>query len=193
MTSFYYQKGPIITRENWVFPTEELVNSFIDQYIPEFKRIFKGDSNYELYFFGSCRDRLYGYKQPSTMEYSNDVDFIILTTHKNPDTTKIYEALYTAVKIGFDNKILIDISCQFKPYYTDYNDFHYYTLLNFSIPRVNYRLNPVIKIVDDFYYENYINNSKEFLVKEERQIYTTSKIYNKICNGWYFYNPTKII
>jgi hypothetical protein len=60
MTRFYYQKGPVITYENWVFPTKELITSFFNQYVPIFKQIFNDDPRYELYFLGSCRDRLYG-------------------------------------------------------------------------------------------------------------------------------------
>jgi Golgi nucleoside diphosphatase len=97
-----------------------------------------------------------------------------------------------AVRVGFNNKILIDISCKQKPYYIDYDDYHYHGIINSTIPTTMYTLNPIIKTVDDYHFEKYHNNSKEYLVTEKRCT-LGDKIYDKIYTGWKLFKPTKII
>lgn len=193
MKEFYYQKGPVITTENWEFPTKKHVQSFLKQYIPEFKRIFGEYSTYELYFLGSCRDRLLKYPQVYTPEYSYDVDFSIVSTDKNPDFNKVLEALCTAVKIGFTNKILIDICFKIKPKYYHSKNFHDDLLkeetMNASIV---YKLNPIIKRVDDYYFEKYLDDSHEYLVPVKTPINVEGKYFTKIQKGWTNYHPTLI-
>lgn len=186
--SFFYQKGPIITRERWEFPSKKSVDNFFRAYIPEFLCIFGGDRNYELYFFGSSRDRLLGYTQTYTPEHSYDVD-IIITTRSQPDTQKIYEAMTKAVKVGFENKLLIDIQTIEKTYYFEYEDFMYHDINHFL---ESYCLNPVIKIDNDFFFEKYIGGKKDFMLKTFRKEHSP-KLLDKIYKGWIAYKPTKII
>lgn len=193
MRTFYYQKGPIITTENWEFPTKTHVNSFLNQYIPEFIRIFGEYSAYELYFSGSCRDRLLNYPQTYTPEYSYDVDFTIVSTDKNPDFNKVFEALCTAVKIGFMNKILIDICFKIKPHYFHSKNFQHDWLKKETMnPSTIYKLNPIIKRVDDYYFENYLQDSQEYLVPVKYPLHAGDKYYTKLQKGWTHYHPTLI-
>lgn len=189
MNHFYFQKGPVITKENWVFPTKEKIDIFLLQYIPEFKRIFNNDNRYELYFHGSCRDRLYGYNKDYIGEPSFDADFIITSEADNPDMEKVFEALCTAVQIGFNNKILVDIHFKKKPHYIDSNDFQSY-LVNDTDSTI-YKLNPTIKRFGSFKYEHYIDNKKDYLVPVKSK--HAQKLLNKLSTGWVYLKPTKII
>lgn len=195
-TRFYYQKGPVVTYENWEFPTTERVDAFFKSYVPEFKRIFKDVPGYELYFHGSCRDRVMGYTQTYCGEQSYDVDIVILTTYPNPDehVDKIYEAMWTAVKVGFEHKILIDVCCKEKPFYTEYEDFMHHRIAQSDTPVYMYRLNPIIKRYDDYYFEKYIDDKKDHLVKTvlSNNVYKNKKIITKMSEGWVQYKPTRI-
>lgn len=193
MTDFFYQIGPIITREYWVFPTNDMVDAFFSDYIPEFKRIFGGDPMYELYFHGSCRDRYYGNPQTFIPEYSYDVDLLIYTNAEYPNESKIYDALCSAVRIGFKHKLLIDICCKKKPYYIDYeeDDFMKHRFLN--IDKYAYRLNPSIYKADDVVKEIYLHDIKEVcLVKCKVKTEISQKVMDKIKKGWRYYKPVKI-
>jgi len=193
MNTFYYQKGPVITTENWEFPTRNHVDSFLKQYIPEFIRIFGEYSTYELYFLGSCRDRVLKYPQTYTPEYSHDVDFTIVSTVENPDFNKVLEALCSAVKIGFMNKILIDICFKIKPHYFHSTKYHHDCLKEETTnPSTIYKLNPIIKRVDDYYFEDYLHDSQEYLVPIKAPIPINGKLYQKIQNGWVLHHPTLI-
>lgn len=193
-TRFYYQKGPVVTYENWEFPTTERVDAFFKSYVPEFKRIFKDVPGYELYFHGSCRDRVMGYTQTYCGEQSYDVDIVILTTYPNPDehVDKIYEAMWTAVKIGFEHRILIDVCCKEKPFYTEYEDFTNHLLAHAHVPFYVYKLNPVIKRYDDYYFEKYIDDKKDHLVKTLINNIASDKVVDRVSKGWILYTPTRI-
>lgn len=187
MTDFYFQRGPVITREKWVFPTKELVESFFEEYIPEFKSIFNGDTRYELYFHGSCRDRFYNNAQKYIPKYSDDVDLLIYTTTSEPDEYKIYVALCSAVRIGFKHRLLIDIGCEKKPYFINYeeDDFIKHRLLN--IVEYKYKLLPVI--TDE---QKSIDKSSTGLFKCGVHEPLSQKVLGKISHGWRYYKPVKI-
>jgi hypothetical protein len=196
MNDFFFQKGPVITNERWIFPENEMITAFLKIYIPEFKRIFNESPNYELYFLGSARDRFYKYKQTYISKYSDDVDLAIYT-NGDIDEKKIYDALIAATKIGFLHKLLIDISCKRKPSYMYYkNNCDVITENEIKSNMSNkmfyiYRLNPMIYRTKDILRKTYYNCIENVcLVK-----CTTSnqdKVIGKIRLGWKYYKPTRI-
>jgi hypothetical protein len=199
MQSFYFQKGPVVTYKNWRFPTDEKVDIFIEQYTHEFKRIFGNNSKYELYITGSYGDRRYGNKQTCNIEPSYDVDFnIIMNGDEIPisDEPKIYKALCSAYKMGFDNEILIDISSMKKPYFYNYNhtNYHYHKVLNIWNSYSIYHLSPTIKRVNSFHFENYHDGNKtDYLVKTIKQNIEGDKLHTKLSKGFHLYAPRRIL
>lgn len=191
-TRFFYQKGPVTTHENWLFPTKETVAAFFEEYVPVFDRARRGDPTYELYFHGSCRDRVLGYAQMYEDTPSHDVDIMILTG-REPDETVIYEAMCAAVEIGFRHRLLVDVCSKVKPYYMDYEDYANHRLAAVSNRVSVYRLNPIIKIYDEYYYENYIEGKKDHMVKVEYEDSVNAKVVKRLLNGWTLYRPTKIL
>jgi hypothetical protein len=199
MSNFYFQKGPVITYKNWTFPTDKQVDSFLEQYIPEFKSIFGTHSKYELYMIGSYGDRRYGNKQTCTIEPSYDVDFnIIMNGDEIPvsDEPKIYKALCSAYKMGFYNDILIDISSMKKPYFYNYDhtNYHYHKVINIWNNHYMYQLSPTIKYVNSFKFEHYQGGNKtDYLVQVRKQNTEGNKLNTKLQQGFHLYAPRRII
>lgn len=190
MSEFYYQIGPVVTTEHWEFPTNEMINDFLKEYVPEFKRIFNESSTYELYFLGNSADRYYN-RQNIEQIHSDDVDLNIMTTTENPDEEKIFDAMSAAVKIGFKHKILIDIVTKKKPYYLnyEYDKFITHKILNPDVEL--YKLNPQIYKTENILRETYIKGIKDVCIV--KCICSKSKRFlAKIRSGWICHKPTLI-
>ena len=104
-----YRIGTNVTDQFFVYPTRERLEAFFDAYTPA----------YPLYFHGSVRDRMFGYNPSFENKSSFDVDLILFVPEGPPDFPVIHEMLDTAVRIGFQHRLLIDICCITKPDYFD--------------------------------------------------------------------------
>jgi hypothetical protein len=103
MSNFYCKAGDVETRTPWHRPTLEIVK----EWFKEFSKT-KGFENYEVYLVGNFAEITFG---GSTLD-TWDVD-VVLVADKIKDNSELKELMDSAIRIGFENRLLIDI------YYND--------------------------------------------------------------------------
>ena len=98
---FYYRAGNISTKTNWSLPTKLAFNKWLNKWSKT-----TGLINYNVYLTGGFCEKYFLNEDLQTP----DIDLLITPVKKtNIKYTELKNILEQAIKIGFNNKLLIDI------------------------------------------------------------------------------------
>jgi hypothetical protein len=130
-------------------------------------------NDYEFYLTGNFAEKIFGISELPTW----DVDVVVIGDVKSP--FKLRRLLNDGVQLGFNNKLMVDITWQNRlwditewelPQYKIRPSLSFTKIVNHKEERIDFEYDKMVQIMDDFVIGEFINPAKSWSKAHQRYL-----------------------